>query len=503
MSRDTRRSWSPRKVLLLLLVGGATWCGCPSAHSQEPRGSTLASPSGAAPPEWVAQLPSGERWLEHVKKELVPFWSMPEALGKPVGAFPSVRCNDGALLDRAHPCPEIRGNEWLLQDRSYGVALSRQTYAYGVAFHLTGNPYFLELARAGVEYLRRYAFDREHGGAYAWRDNATGQWGPDVAERTPQEQAYALLGPSLYYYLTRDEEVLRDIVAIKESIFRNHGAPTTGPLRQKPGAQGPGRLVDTLDQLNAYLVLLTPLLPPEQRDAWTRDMVALSGQLIDGFYSPAENLFFMDALPPEERRLGRSESDFGHTIKSLWMIRMVALATGDRERVRFAEEQGRRVLARAFLPDTGSWASRVRPDGTVETNKEWWIYTELDQFAASLALTEPSVGEFLPRTHDYWLRHFVDPVHGEVWTTLDGATHQPLTAMPKQWPWKNGYHTFEHALVGYITARQLRGEPVVLHYAFDPRTPGRSVRPYFYTGELQQVEEVKPPIYRVTFRNVR
>lgn len=491
----SRRSGSPWKRLWLVLLAGTLggW-GCPSAHSQAPRGAS---------PEWVAQLPPGERWKQHLTGELLPFWNQETALGKPVGNFPSVRCNDSSLLDRANPCPEIRGNEWLMEDRSYVVSLSRQTYAYGVAFHVTGDPYFLELAKAGVDYLRQHAFDREHGGAYSWRDNTTGKWGPDVAERTPQEQAYALLGPSFYYYLTRDEAVLRDIVAVKEAIFRNHGPLTAGLLRPKPGSQERARIVDTLDQLNTYLVLLYPALPPELQGAWKRDMVQLSDQLLENFYAPAENLFFKEAVPLAERRLGRVDNDFGHTLKSLWMIRMVALFTGDAERVRFCEEQGKRALARAFLPDSGSWASTVLPDGSPETKHEWWIYAELDQFAGSVAMSNPTVGEFLPRTVDYWLRHFVDPVHGEVWTTLDGTTHQPLTAMPKQWPWKNGFHTFEHALVGYITAQQLHGQPVVLHYAFDPRTPGRSARPYFYSGDLQQVEAVKPSVYRVTFRDVR
>jgi hypothetical protein len=44
--------------------------------------------------------------------------------------------------------------------------------------------------------------------------------------------------------------------------------------------------------------------------------------------------------------------------------------------------------------------------------------------------------------------------------------------LPKQWQWKNAYHSFEHALVGYIVAQQLQGEPVTLYYAFpaDPPT---------------------------------
>lgn len=182
---------------------------------------------------------------------------------------------------------------------------------------------------------------------------------------------------------------------------------------------------------------------------------------------------------------------------------MVGQITRDRELVRFTEEQGLRVLSRAFLPESGSWASRVLRDGRLDTKKEWWIFAELDQFAASVAMSEPAAGPFLPATQTYWLRYFVDPEHGDVWTALDGSTHKPLSELPKQWPWKNTFHTFEHALVSYIAARQLRGEPVVLHYAFDPREPGRSARPYFYTGELQRVEVMGPSLYRATFRGVR
>jgi hypothetical protein len=41
-----------------------------------------------------------------------------------------------------------------------------------------------------------------------------------------------------------------------------------------------------------------------------------------------------------------------------------------------------------------------------------------------------------------------------------------LRQLPKQWQWKNAYHCFEHALVGYIVAQQLQGEMVTLYYAF-------------------------------------
>ena len=42
----------------------------------------------------------------------------------------------------------------------------------------------------------------------------------------------------------------------------------------------------------------------------------------------------------------------------------------------------------------------------------------------------------------------------------------PSDMSPKQWEWKNAYHSFEHALVGYIVAQQLNDKPVTLYYAF-------------------------------------
>jgi hypothetical protein len=49
---------------------------------------------------------------------------------------------------------------------------------------------------------------------------------------------------------------------------------------------------------------------------------------------------------------------------------------------------------------------------------------------------------------------------------VDGTTHAPLLQLPKQWKWKSVYHSFEHALVGYIVAQQLRGELVTLYDRF-------------------------------------
>src|SRR5208283_98536 len=87
----------------------------------------------------LRDLPRGDRWITHLKEDLLPFWIMPSALGDPVGNFPTYRNNDGSLVDPNNLQPEFQhvvpGVVWL--NRDHVRAKSRQCFAYGVAYHMT------------------------------------------------------------------------------------------------------------------------------------------------------------------------------------------------------------------------------------------------------------------------------------------------------------------------------------------------------------------------------
>jgi hypothetical protein len=117
-------------------------------------------------------------------------------------------------------------------------------------------------------------------------------------------------------------------------------------------------------------------------------------------------------------------------------------------------------------------------------DKSAWIFAELDQLAGTLALRDSTFARYLPAVYGYWFGHFVDPVYGEVWNGVDGKAHMPLRQLPKEWKWKNAYHSFGHALVGYIVAQQLHGELVTLYYAFAGDPPVASVQPNYFSGEI-------------------
>ena len=442
---------------------------------------------------YLNRLPTGDRWIRHLTVDLLPFWTVPAAFGNPPGSFPSVRCDDGSLLDYAKPCPPVAGNSYLLTPAQYLVSVSRQTYGYGVAYHLTGDPKYLGYMKAGIDYIRQNAVDRTGGGMFTMLDLSNNTWGPRREVRNPQELGYGLLGLAMYYYLTRDDQVLPDILTIKKYIalgYYNQALGTMQWMLENDGSQrfDQKQLVADLDQMNTYLVLLTPILPEPQRTEWRQTLALLARSILGTFYSPGVNLFFTSANTPRDRDLAFSGVDFGHSSKALWMMRWTGLMLGDRGLVSFSEAAGRRLFDRAYLPEDGSWAQGVLAGGQTDKNKNWWISAELDQFSGSLALGDLSAGRYLPQTADYWFKYFVDPLYGEVWNGVNYGTNTPQRDYPKAWAWKSAYHSFEHALVGYITAQYLHGQPVKLHYAFQKPVDQAFIHPYYFPGTYQSME---------------
>ena len=417
-----------------------------------------------APP---AGLPKGDVWLAHLDRDLKPFWTMADALGEPVGNFPTFRCHDGRRFDRTtNPCPELlNAGAWISDnlDREFLRMQSRQTYFYGVAYHLTGDARMLELAKAGAAWIRRQGIE---------------------ANATTQDLAYAQLGPAMVYYLTRDPEVLDDILRRKEHIFRAYDDGeglllwvTEGEDRQRR------ELVSQLDQINAYMLLLAPILPEPHGTEWKRDLVRLAGGMVARYWDEGEGMFRGTIHDPAQKLLGSRHTDFGHTIKALWMIERTGRLTGRADLVAFARKNAPRVMERAWIRDSGCWATGIREDASLDRTLVWWSFAELDQMTATLALTDRAEARDLPAAYRCWFGNMVDPEHHEVWGFVD--PDDPSRHFAKAHLWKNGYHSAEHALVGYLAAQELHREPARLWFAFDAKAA--DVRAYLFDARVKSV----------------
>ncbi|AFZ32058.1 hypothetical protein Glo7428_3589 [Gloeocapsa sp. PCC 7428] len=456
-------------------------------------------------PGVINNLPSGQRWLRHVNQEIMPFWTMQSALGNPVGNFPTFRCNNGSLWNPNKPCPEIlNASSWIKNDlnKEYIVAKARQTYVYGVAYHLTGNERMLQLARNGVNYIRKNAFET-NGSVATYLEN--GIPGPAEPQRNTQHLAYAGLGLSFYYYLTRDENVLQDIIKLKNNIFNNYYDPNLGMLKWSQ-VSNMKDLTAQLDQLNTYMVLVTPLLPEPLQSQWKADMLKVVQIMNDNFYSTKHNLYWRRGNVDESF----SNVDLGHTCKAFWFIYLVGKMTSNTGLMSFSEIQAPKVLQKAYIKNTGSWATLLKPDGAIDINgkKVSWMYNEMNQMAATLSLSNPALTEYLVQTYKFWLNNMVDYQYYETYpeVTASGAKVQ---YRPKIDAWNHGYHAVEQALVAYITTQALQNKPVVLHYAYKGQPSTESIRPYFYTGLIQnqQISNLNTfpnrKRYKITFTNIQ
>ena len=459
------------RVIRVLLAGCCLVCGL------------LAQ--GAA---WAA-LPSGERWLAHVKQDLLPFWSGAAAMGKPVGNFPTFRCNDGSAFDAEAPCPELKdAPAWIRPElgRTYVRMQARQTYAYGVAYHLTGDTRWLDLARAGAR--RTVALLEPASGSPTWFE--AGRGGPEPAARTAQDQSYAVVGVAMLYYLTRDPALEKALIAHQRYIFSHYWDADWGMLRWVP-KEGPTdeaakqELVAQLDQLNAYMLLVVPYLPADARAAWHEDIRRVAATLIGKFHDPARGIFYGTLeRGADSRRDGARHNDFGHTIKAYWMLMLAGRELGDTELERFGRDGGAKIIESAWDAESGAWGSAWHGQ-EIDTSKSWWIYAELDQMTSFLALERPELTSRLESSWGFWLTKMTAPNGGEIYGWVDPSGAAPANSL-RIHQWKNGYHSFEHALVSYLTAQALAGKRATLHFALGGDTT--NLRPYLMPGKPVSVK---------------
>lgn len=452
--------------------------------------------------EIINKLPDGQTWLDHLTNDLIPFWTMEEALGDPIGNFPTYRSNEGKLVDKNDFPPEYKAalqdkelKGLIRLDRSYVRAQARQTFAYGIAYHLIGEEIYLRYAKAGVDYLRKHSIDRKMGGAYSYYDKEKGEWGPAIKERTSQDMAYALSGIGFYYYLTQDKDVLQDILDIKDHIFTTYYDHQLDLLRwvieESPDKDTPDQkeLVSQLDQVYGYMLWLAPSMPPDIQEHWKKDLEHLASIMIEQFFSVEYHFFWGQITDINSRYLEAPHTDFGHSIKTLWLIYRIGKYCNNLSLLNFARENAKRIIDYAYIEETGSWARRFNREGKLDHEKEWWALAELDQTTSTLGLNDPSLLRYLPQTYDYWLKHMVDHENHGVWHMVSSADNKPVLKYPKVHSWKNSFHTFEHALICYMTTQKVKRKPIALYYAFKNRENfERYIHPYFFFGKFNKEE---------------
>ena len=244
-------------------------------------------------------------------------------------------------------------------------------------------------------------------------------------------------------------------------------------------------LVAQLDPINAFLLLSQPVLDdPARRDQLLGDLRRLGTTLIKTFHS--DGIFW--GASNRKGAYGSKHVDFGHTLKSYWMLLEIDKRLPDHPFFDVATTEARAALDRAWDPTYGSWAKRPLSPTAVEYGSDWWAYAESDQLAATLSLIDHRYLDQLTKTTQFWLDHYVDRGRavrevvssvrrdGSGWGWSDADTS-------KCNEWKNGYHSSEHALVLWLLGHAFAGQPATLHFAVPAAATSTFIAtPYFFSG---------------------
>ncbi len=471
--------------------------------------------------ELVDNALDSQTWKDHLEKDLMKFWDRPDAYNLDGALFSTYRTNSGEKLpaDKSKWPEEFTAaaaaddTKGLVEPEfNFVRAHSRQTYAYGIAFHMTGNTHYLELCRKGALALTE-AIDGNYG-MFVNQRKDTGDWDSNRKKRTSQDLAYGLTGLGMYYFLTHDIGIMHKIIQIKDYIFSVYMDDGKGYLTWLPKHENNSeiQIVAQLDQLYAYMLMITPSLPEPYKSVWKKDMKKIADILITQFYSEKYQFFWGTEDTSNKMSLGTDHTDFGHSVKSFWVIMKIGEMLGDPFYIDFARPKIDKILKEAYIEETGSWARRFNTDGSLDTDKEWWILAELDQAAEILSIHDPSYYHYLNKTQRYWLDKMVDHEYGEIWHMVSGKDDKPIINYPKAHNWKTSLHSFEHALFGYMTAARIKGESFDVYYALPEweRVSHRTVSPYMFFGNITDIRQsgaVKElpdgnMLYRITFNGL-
>ena len=237
------------------------------------------------------------------------------------------------------------------------------------------------------------------------------------------------------------------------------------------------------------MLLTTTVLDGQAKERWLKEMTMLANTMKSDYYNQDLNQFWGRIDSPEYMKLGQPHVDFGHTIKTLWVMLEMGLRFDNPDLRDLAQSNMPRVFREAYSQDYNTWIEKKLEGGKMGTDRIWWLQDELDQAAATLSLNDASYVKYLIPAYHYWFFEFVDQNGKDVWHGLTGEPGQPAKPMLlKAHLWKNAFHDFEHALVGYVTSQAIRGEPVRLYYAFEKQPANNMIQPYFYAAKIDKIQ---------------
>jgi mannose/cellobiose epimerase-like protein (N-acyl-D-glucosamine 2-epimerase family) len=401
----------------------------------------------------------GEFWRQQGLTQIIPFWQS-HVRDTVNGAFYMSLSREGK------PMPP-----W----DKHPAMISRQVYGFTAAYLLSGNEKYLETANEGVDYLLKYAWDNKYGG---WYDLLDQSGNPIVISKSVPCQLYTNVGLALYYFVTKDENVLNHIkesiriqkVYAFDKIDGGYFQTLSRDLSVSDSSKSKHSHFGYTSSLLINLAMIT-------RDKEILDFAEELEQIsLEKMRDTVNGWFFGYPVPYDAKwnlthaKLNNKEViSAGAQLTAILSLLRLFEITGNEIYQTQGIDLGNRLLHSAWDSTRGGWfemIERVPPYEVQDTSSvTWWIqsYGLFLQLHLYNLTGERQYLDSYQKMAKFWDNYFVDKESGGVYQSVSPSGIPVINT--KAAIWKASYHEMENALLNYLYLNlYVNNKPVTLYF---------------------------------------
>ncbi|MFI3263234.1 MAG: AGE family epimerase/isomerase [Rikenellaceae bacterium] len=379
-----------------------------------------------------------------LRHNILEFWQ--KNMFCPEGGFYGAMTSDGTLI----------------KDADRGAVLNaRILWSFSAAYRVLGDEEYLKCATHAKDYLLAKFYSPDSG-ELCWSVNHAGE----VVDSKNQfyALAFAIYGLTEYHRATADSDALTQAINLFRAIEKYSFDTESGgyiEARKKDWQEitdfrlsekddnAPLTMNTHLHILEAYTHLYRVCKTEEVYEA----LVRLIKIFTDRIYNP-ENDHLSLFFDMQWNKLDDIHS-YGHDIEASWLILEAAQVAADEGLIEQVMGITRKVATAALegLQDDGSLIYERHSDGTLDTDRHWWVQAECVVGLMWLAEYhgDRNAADMAAKCWEYIKREIIDTENGEWWWSrrADGSIN---LAEDKAGMWKCPYHNSRMCLeiLGFV-----------------------------------------------------
>jgi len=377
----------------------------------------------------------------------------------------------------------------------YPSMIARHLFSYSVAYMLSGKDDYLAIASNTKDYLLSHAWDKEYGG---WFDALTRDGNAAERGKSTFVQVYVITGLTMYFFVTRDKEVLDYVNRSNDLLEKNVWDHSLGgyydDIAQDWSVNSEVKsFASQLAPVSGYLLYLYLATQDERYlrqsericDVVLRHMVDRNtGWVLESF---DRNWNYVPA------KLGSDEINTGHNIETAWSLARLYRINGREDYLRAAQVLSDSLHRYGYNSARGFWYGTTGNEDPHQHSDftYWWIQAYgmmFDLYMAGLSPDNDYADHFL-KGAAFWDHSFLDKEKGDTHFSVyeNGEVKDHLKANR----YKSSYHNVEHAWLNFLyLSRWVNKKPFTLYFKIHSSVEGERLYPLPVEGSDATISDV-------------